>query len=116
LERHGILKVLGMREPVSLESIYTAVQLLSETDIEEILLSEIAAKSFEEDRLFFAKRDVVSQIKTFLAGNLNAPQNLNGEAVLNAIAIRHFQFIYFWRKYAIAVYSFLAILAGIPLF
>ncbi|MEH2439516.1 hypothetical protein [Nostoc sp.] len=27
-ERHGILKVLGMREPVKLESIYTAVQFL----------------------------------------------------------------------------------------
>ncbi|WP_235526597.1 hypothetical protein [Nostoc piscinale] len=25
-ERHGILKVLGMREPVTLESVYTAVQ------------------------------------------------------------------------------------------
>lgn len=27
-ERHGILKVLGMREPVALESVYTAVQFL----------------------------------------------------------------------------------------
>jgi hypothetical protein len=27
-ERHGILKVLGMREPVELESVYTAVQFL----------------------------------------------------------------------------------------
>lgn len=27
-ERHGILKVLGMREPVKLESVYTAVQFL----------------------------------------------------------------------------------------
>jgi len=27
-DRHGILKVLGMREPVALESIYTTVQFL----------------------------------------------------------------------------------------
>ena len=32
-QRHGILKVLGMREPVSLESIYTQVQLLSDCEI-----------------------------------------------------------------------------------
>jgi hypothetical protein len=29
-ERHGILKVLGMREPVQLESVYTAVQFLDD--------------------------------------------------------------------------------------
>ncbi|MFP4102531.1 NACHT domain-containing protein [Coleofasciculus sp.] len=32
-ERHGILKVLGMREPVSLESVYTTVQFLDDTAI-----------------------------------------------------------------------------------
>jgi predicted NACHT family NTPase len=32
-ERHGILKVLGMREPVVLESVYTAVQFLDDTAI-----------------------------------------------------------------------------------
>jgi predicted NACHT family NTPase len=32
-ERHGILKVLGMREPVSLESVYTAVQFLDDRAI-----------------------------------------------------------------------------------
>ncbi|MGL6342027.1 MAG: NACHT domain-containing protein [Waterburya sp.] len=58
------------------------------TELEEILLSEIAVKSFEEDRLFFAKKDVVAQIKTFLSGNLNAPQHLNGAEVLKAIAVQ----------------------------
>ncbi|WP_242058048.1 MULTISPECIES: hypothetical protein [Nostoc] len=33
-ERHGILKVLGMREPVKLESLYTAVQFLDNDTIE----------------------------------------------------------------------------------
>ncbi|MEQ8998276.1 MAG: NACHT domain-containing protein [Coleofasciculus sp. B1-GNL1-01] len=32
-ERHGILKVLGMREPVSLESVYTTVQFLNDAAI-----------------------------------------------------------------------------------
>jgi hypothetical protein len=33
-ERHGILKVLGMREPVSLESIYTNVQFLGRAGVQ----------------------------------------------------------------------------------
>ncbi|MDZ8107577.1 MAG: NACHT domain-containing protein [Nostoc sp. DedQUE12a] len=33
-ERHGILKVLGMREPVKLESLYTAVQFLDNDTIQ----------------------------------------------------------------------------------
>jgi predicted NACHT family NTPase len=33
-ERHGILKVLGMREPVKLESVYTAVQFLDNDTIQ----------------------------------------------------------------------------------
>ncbi|MHC5915647.1 MAG: NACHT domain-containing protein [Nostoc sp.] len=32
-ERHGILKVLGMREPVKLESVYTSVQFLDDDTI-----------------------------------------------------------------------------------
>ena len=58
------------------------------TQLEEILLSEIAYHSFIEDNLFFHQKDIVKEIKTFLAGNLNAPQYLDGEKVLNAIAIQ----------------------------
>ncbi|OYD99779.1 histidine kinase [Nostoc sp. 'Peltigera membranacea cyanobiont' 232] len=58
------------------------------TELEEILLSEIAYTGFESDRLFFSQRDIVGQIKTFLASNLNAPQHLDGESVLDAIAIQ----------------------------
>ncbi|MFS0516675.1 NACHT domain-containing protein [Nostoc sp. UIC 10607] len=58
------------------------------TELEEILLSEIAYTGFESDRLFFLQRDIVQQIKTFLASNLNAPQHLDGKSVLNAIAIQ----------------------------
>ncbi len=58
------------------------------TELEEVLLSEIAYWGFEHDRLFFSQREVVEQIKTFLLGNLNAPRHLNGEAILEAIAIQ----------------------------
>lgn len=58
------------------------------TELEEILLSEIAYINFADDRLFFSQREIVQQIKTFLASNLNAPQHLDGEAVLNAIAVQ----------------------------
>ncbi|MBD2119664.1 NACHT domain-containing NTPase [Trichocoleus sp. FACHB-262] len=58
------------------------------TELEEILLSEIAYSAFKSDRLFFSQGEIVSQIKTFLTDNLNAPKHLNGEAVLDAIAIQ----------------------------
>lgn len=58
------------------------------TELEEVLLSEIAYQGFEANRLFFSQREVVDQIKTFMADNLNAPRHLNGEAVLEAIAIQ----------------------------
>jgi len=58
------------------------------TELEESLLSEIAYSGFETDKLFFSQREVVEEIKTFLAGNLNAPKHLDGEAVLKAIAVQ----------------------------
>jgi hypothetical protein len=58
------------------------------TELEELLLSEIAYTGFASNRLFFSQSEIVDQIKTFLAGNLNAPQHVDGEAVLNAIAIQ----------------------------
>ena len=58
------------------------------TELEESLLSEIAYTGFEADKLFFSQREVVEEIKTFLATNLNVPKHLDGEAVLNAIAVQ----------------------------
>ena len=40
------------------------------------------------DCFFTARYYIVQQIKTFLASNLNAPQHLDGESVLNAIAVQ----------------------------
>jgi len=58
------------------------------TQLEVSLLSEIAYTGFEADKLFFSQREVVEEIKTFLATNLNVPKHLDGEAVLNAIAVQ----------------------------
>uniref|UniRef100_A0ACD5GUS1 NACHT domain-containing protein n=1 Tax=Desertifilum tharense IPPAS B-1220 TaxID=1781255 RepID=A0ACD5GUS1_9CYAN len=58
------------------------------TELEEILLSEVAYSGFKTNRLFFSQREIVEQIKTFLSGNLNAPQHLDGKAVLNAITVQ----------------------------
>ena len=58
------------------------------TELEEILLSEIAYTGFETDQQFFSVREVVEPIKTFLASNLNVPKHLDGEALLNAIALQ----------------------------
>lgn len=56
-------------------------------DLEKIMLSEIAYKGFEVDRLFLSQQEVVSQITEFLASNDNAP-NLEAGAVLDAITIQ----------------------------
>jgi predicted NACHT family NTPase len=58
------------------------------TELEELLLAKIAYEGFIQDQLFFNQQSLVNQIKTFLANNLNAPQHLDGEAVLEAIAVQ----------------------------
>ncbi|MEA5512205.1 hypothetical protein VB715_20740 [Crocosphaera sp. UHCC 0190] len=58
------------------------------TKLEIMLLSEVAYDGFIVDKLFFETQELVDKIKTFLARNLNAPQDLDGQAVLNAIAIQ----------------------------
>ncbi|NEQ99426.1 MAG: NACHT domain-containing protein [Cyanothece sp. SIO2G6] len=63
------------------------------TELEEVLLAEIACINFVNDQLFFTRRELVAAIKTFLANTLDAPPHLDGEAVLNAIAIQQGIFI-----------------------
>ncbi|MCY7391338.1 MAG: NACHT domain-containing protein, partial [Leptolyngbyaceae cyanobacterium CAN_BIN12] len=62
-------------------------------ELEQILLAEIAYTSFVADQLFFSKREVTRQIKEFLVNNLNAPQHLDGEAVLTAIEVQQGLFV-----------------------
>ena len=47
-ERHGILKVLGMREPVKLESVYTAVQFLNDDAIRSFASIEQLEAGYRE--------------------------------------------------------------------
>ena len=49
-ERHSILKVLGMREPVSLESVYTNVRLLDERNVLRFESSAAIEQSFRESQ------------------------------------------------------------------
>ena len=79
-----LLEEWASEKRINREEIYQGLH----TELEEILLSKIAYTGFESDRLFCSGRDIVGQIKTFLASNLNAPQQLDGEAVLKAIAIQ----------------------------
>ncbi|MGQ9872633.1 MAG: hypothetical protein ACUVQO_17870 [Leptodesmis sp.] len=45
-KRHGVLKVLGMREPVSLESVYTPVQFLDRDSLSRFDSIEELEKAF----------------------------------------------------------------------
>ncbi len=59
-----------------------------DSELETILLSEIAYDNFVKDKLFFKKETIIKQIESFAKENINAPKDLNGEAVLNAIAVQ----------------------------
>jgi predicted NACHT family NTPase len=71
-------------------------------ELEKVLLSEIAYKSFENEQLFFSKRELLEQISSFLVEVLNAPKYIDSEAVLDAIELQ--QGILIERAYN--VYSF----------
>lgn len=79
-----LLEEWAAEKRIMREEIYQGLN----TELEEILLSEIAYQGFVIDRLFFTQREIVSQIKAFLTNNLNAPKHLDGEAILHAIAIQ----------------------------
>jgi hypothetical protein len=79
-----LLEEWAAEKRIQKEEIYQGLS----TELEESLLSEIAYTGFETDKLFFSQREVVEEIKTFLAGNLNAPKHLDGEAVLKAIEVQ----------------------------
>jgi NACHT domain len=56
--------------------------------LETMMLAEIAYCGFRADCLFFSRREVVEQIHIFLDSNSNAPHNLDGDVILNAIQIQ----------------------------
>ena len=54
---------------------------------EKRMLSEIAAKNFEANRLFFSKDELITQIREFGEGNANTPQTFNAPKILDTILI-----------------------------
>ncbi|MFG6095056.1 NACHT domain-containing protein [Leptothoe sp. ISB3NOV94-8A] len=79
-----LLEEWAAEKRIQRESIYKGLH----TDLEKVLLSEIAYKKFEADQLFFQKQEVINQITDFLADTLNAPKHLDGKAVLHAIEVQ----------------------------
>lgn len=56
------------------------------TELEKVLLSEIAYQGLTADQLFFSQQELIDHIKRFLADTVDEPKYLNGKAVLDAIA------------------------------
>ena len=54
---------------------------------EKRMLSEIAAKNFEENRLFFSKDELINQIQKFGEGDANTPSTFNASNILEAILV-----------------------------
>lgn len=79
-----LLKRWAAEKRIQRDPIYQNLTL----PLEEMMLAEIAYTGFEADRLFFSGREVVEQIRTFLASNLNAPKYLDGDEILNAIQVQ----------------------------
>jgi hypothetical protein len=56
------------------------------TDLEKVMLAEIAYQGFKDDQLFFEKQKLVEQIRNFLADTVDNPKYLDGKKILNTIA------------------------------
>ena len=70
VERHGILKVLGMREPVQLETVYTAVQFLDDSGIRSFESVETLEAVYREaPRRSFQPKDCKKQDGLKVANN-----------------------------------------------
>ena len=54
---------------------------------EKRMLYEIAAKNFDENRLFFSESEVIDQIKSFGEGNTNTPTIFDASKILETIVV-----------------------------
>ena len=84
LEEWAAEKRIGREESIS--------QYLDVAD-EKRMLSEIAAKNFEENRLFFTKDELITQIREFGAGNANTRETFNAPEILDKILIHQGLFV-----------------------
>jgi hypothetical protein len=58
------------------------------TELEKVLLAEIAYQGFVQDRLFFTREELIDHIQKFLEDSADKPKYLDGKAVLTAIAVQ----------------------------
>jgi NACHT domain len=58
------------------------------TELEKVLLAEIAYQGFVQDRLFFTREKLIGHIQKFLEDSVDKPKYLDGKAVLTAIAVQ----------------------------
>jgi NACHT domain len=58
------------------------------TELEKVLLAEIAYQGFVEDRLFFTREELIAHIQIFLEDSAEKPKYLDGKAVLTAVAVQ----------------------------
>jgi predicted NACHT family NTPase len=58
------------------------------TELEKVLLAEIAYQGFVEDRLFFTREELIGYIQKFLEDSADKPKYLDGKAVLTAIVVQ----------------------------
>ncbi|NEP60018.1 MAG: NACHT domain-containing protein [Symploca sp. SIO2G7] len=79
-----LLKKWFEEKRIAKETIYEGLHV----ELEEKLLAEIAYEAFKDDKLLFPKANLVQHIRDFLLKELNAPSNLSGENILDAIAIQ----------------------------
>ncbi len=79
-----LLEEWSAEKRIHREEIYQGLN----TDLEEILLAEIAYEGFAADRLFFSRQELIDKIREFLENNLNAPQHLESENILQAIEVK----------------------------
>lgn len=66
------------------EAIYQGLH----SELETVLLADIAYQTFEQNQLFFSETTIREHIQAFLSDTLDAPKSLNDKAVLNAIEVQ----------------------------
>lgn len=93
-----VLKEWAAQKRIQREPIYRGFH----PALEQIMLAEIAHDSFQKDQLFFSREAITTRITNFLTDMLNAPKQLNADAVLEAIEVQQGILV----KRAVDAYSF----------
>ena len=77
-----LLKEWAAEKRVKQDAIYRGLN----TELEKVLLAEVAYEGFANDQLFFQQQELINKIQAFLSDTVDNPKYLDGAAVLKAIA------------------------------